>query len=79
MDLIIATLMVVTMITCSSLDFDEFEVLYCVIFGLPLIFNIYQKGISVILSSKIWIFFYTCQCSIFPLYVSQNFNFIPSW
>ena len=52
MDVIIATLMVVTMITCSSLDFDEFEVVYYVIFGLPLIFNIYQKGISVILSSK---------------------------
>ena len=79
MDLIIATLMVVTMIPCSSLDFDEFEVLYYVIFSYSLIFNIYQKGISVILRSKFWIFFYTCKCSIFPLYVSQNFNFIPSW
>ena len=72
MDVIIVTLMVVMMIICSSLDFDEFEVLYYVIFGLPLIFNICQKGISVILSSKFWIFFYTCKCSIFPLYVSST-------
>ena len=69
MDVIIATLMVVTMITCSSLDFDEFEVLYYVIFSLPLIFNIYQRELVLFLVANFGFFsilanahFFLCMC-----------------